>query len=61
MEMKPFDALEKKWATMHARPFEHDNADHNLGRRNAQGDKKNKEYDPRGKNNVFEDEKGDRG
>jgi hypothetical protein len=52
--MKPFGACERKWATMHARPFEHNNADHNLGRRNTQGDKRKiKKYDPRTKNNVF--------
>jgi hypothetical protein len=37
-DMEPFGTCERKWATMHARPFNHNNADHNL-RRNAQGDK----------------------
>lgn len=40
MNMELFGTCERNWATMHARPSEHNNADHNPGRRNAQGDKK---------------------
>jgi hypothetical protein len=39
IDMEPFGTCERKWATMHASPFNHNNADHNLRRRNARGDK----------------------
>jgi hypothetical protein len=57
MEIKPFDAVEKKWATMHARPFEHNDADHEPRRRNTQGGKEDKEYDPRKNKRVWKQER----
>jgi hypothetical protein len=46
---------------MHARPFEHNNADHDPGGRKTEGEKEDKEYDPRKKITCLKTRKKNRG